>query len=67
LIRSPRRLAREEVEALLALDVPARLASVDARGSPHVTPLWFVWAEGAFHLTSLTDRPHVRRLEPTDH
>ncbi len=48
---------------MLAADVPARLATVDRHGFPHVTPLWFVWAADAFHLTSLPDRPHVRRLE----
>jgi hypothetical protein len=24
--------------------------------------LWFVWDEGAFHLPSYSDRPHLRRL-----
>jgi nitroimidazol reductase NimA-like FMN-containing flavoprotein (pyridoxamine 5'-phosphate oxidase superfamily) len=61
-IRAPRRLSNEEIEGLLALDVPARLATIDAEGFPHVTPLWFVWDDGAFHLTSYSDRPHVRRL-----
>ena len=62
-IRPPRDLTRDEIEELLALDVPARLATIDAGGFPHVTPLWFVWEDGAFHLTSLPDRPHLRRLE----
>jgi nitroimidazol reductase NimA-like FMN-containing flavoprotein (pyridoxamine 5'-phosphate oxidase superfamily) len=61
-IRAPRRLSDEEIEALLALDVPARVATIDAEGFPHVTPLWFVWDDGAFHLTSYSDRPHLRRL-----
>ncbi len=47
---------------MLALDVPARLATLDRRGFPHVTPLWFIWADGAFHMTSIVDRPHLRRL-----
>jgi PPOX class probable F420-dependent enzyme len=63
MIRPPRALSPTEIEALLARDVPARLATIDAQGFPHVTPLWFVWAEGAFHLTSYPDRPHLRRLE----
>lgn len=42
MIRAPRRLSEQEIEALLALDVPARLATIDAEGFPHVTPLWFV-------------------------
>jgi nitroimidazol reductase NimA-like FMN-containing flavoprotein (pyridoxamine 5'-phosphate oxidase superfamily) len=51
-IRAPRRLSDEEIEALLALDIPARLATIDPHGFPHVTPLWFVWDDAAFHLTS---------------
>jgi nitroimidazol reductase NimA-like FMN-containing flavoprotein (pyridoxamine 5'-phosphate oxidase superfamily) len=63
MIKPPRALSAQELQALLALDVPVRLATLDAQGFPHVTPLWFTWAEGAFHMTSLSDRPHLRRLE----
>jgi Pyridoxamine 5'-phosphate oxidase len=52
-----------EIEALLALDVPARIASLDAHGFPHITPLWFVWSDGTFYMTSISDRPHLKRLE----
>jgi PPOX class probable F420-dependent enzyme len=62
MLRAPRTLASHEIEALLASDVPARLATLDRDGCPHVTPLWFVWTDGAFYMTSLVDRPHVRRL-----
>lgn len=62
MLRPPRRLSAEEIGSLLALDVPARFATIDADGFPHVTPLWFVWDDGAFHLTSYSDRPHLRRL-----
>lgn len=62
MIKPPRPLSDEEIEALLALDVPARVATIDAEGFPHVTPLWFLWEDGAFHLTSYSDRPHLRRL-----
>ncbi len=61
-IRPPRPLSESEIHRLLDRDVPARLATVDRSGFPHVTPLWFVWAGGAFHLTSFRDRPHVARL-----
>ena len=50
-----------EIEALLVLDVPARLATLDRDGFPHVTPLWFLWSDGAFYVTSIADRPHLRR------
>ena len=62
-IRPPRPLSDEEINALLAADVPARLATLDREGFPHVTPLWFIWDDGAFYLTSFPDRRHVRRLE----
>jgi len=60
--KAPRTLTADEVDALLSAAVPARLASIDGDGFPHVTPLWFVWTDGAFYLTSISDRPHLRRL-----
>jgi nitroimidazol reductase NimA-like FMN-containing flavoprotein (pyridoxamine 5'-phosphate oxidase superfamily) len=58
-----RPLSEEETAGLLATDVVARLATVDADGYPHVTPLWFLWADGAFHLASDAGRPHLARLQ----
>ncbi len=63
MIKAPRSLPPDEVERLLKRDVVARLGTIDSDGFPHVTPLWFLWAEGAFWMTSLPDRPHLRRLE----
>jgi nitroimidazol reductase NimA-like FMN-containing flavoprotein (pyridoxamine 5'-phosphate oxidase superfamily) len=62
MVKRPRPLDPGEIEALFALDVPARLATLDRRGFPHVTPLWFLWAGDAFYMTSIADRPHLRRL-----
>jgi nitroimidazol reductase NimA-like FMN-containing flavoprotein (pyridoxamine 5'-phosphate oxidase superfamily) len=62
MINRPRRLDAREVDALLALDVPAHLATLDSHGFPHITPLWFIWDDGAFYMTSIVDRPHLRRL-----
>lgn len=62
MIKRPRRLDAAEIEALLALDVPAHLATLDRSGFPHITPIWFIWADGAFYMTSIVDRPHLRRL-----
>lgn len=62
MVRRPRPLDPAEIEALLALDVPARLATLDRDGFPHVTPVWFLWSDGAFYMTSIADRPHLRRL-----
>jgi nitroimidazol reductase NimA-like FMN-containing flavoprotein (pyridoxamine 5'-phosphate oxidase superfamily) len=61
-VASPRRLSTAELEELLAADVPAQLATIDADGFPHVTPLWFQWTDGAFHMTSFAGRSHLRRL-----
>jgi hypothetical protein len=61
-VKRPRRLEPGEIETLLGLDVPARLATLDRDGFPHVTPLWFVWDDEAFFMTSIADRPHLRRL-----
>ena len=60
--RPPRQLSQSELDELLSLDVPARLATLDRQGFPHVTPLWFAWQDGAFYMTSIADRPHLRRL-----
>ena len=39
-----------------------RLATLDADGYPHVTPIWFHWDGDVVRMTSLPDKPHVRRL-----
>jgi hypothetical protein len=57
-----RPLTEDEAATLLASDTVARLATIDASGYPHVTPLWFLWADGAFHLASDAGRPHLSRL-----
>lgn len=61
-IARARRLRDEEVAELLNLDVPARLATLDRDGYPRVVPIWFLWADGAFHMTSLRARVHVADL-----
>lgn len=63
MMKPPRPLGDDEIEQLLKHDVPAHLASLDADGFPRVTTLWFVWTSGAFYLTSIADRPHLRRLQ----
>jgi nitroimidazol reductase NimA-like FMN-containing flavoprotein (pyridoxamine 5'-phosphate oxidase superfamily) len=62
-VSSPRSLSAEELDVLLGLDVPGRLGTLDKEGYPHVTPMWFVWERGAFYMTSLPEKAHVRRLE----
>ena len=60
---APRSLAEIELAELLSLDVPGRLGTLDKEGYPHITPIWFVWERGAFYMTSLPEKAHVRRLE----
>lgn len=67
MIKGPRRLDENEVATLLALDLPAHLATLDRAGFPHITPLWFVWEDGAFFMTSIADRPHLGRLSRNPH
>jgi nitroimidazol reductase NimA-like FMN-containing flavoprotein (pyridoxamine 5'-phosphate oxidase superfamily) len=55
-------MSADEIEALLAEDVPANLATLDGDGFPHVTPIWFLWRDGAFLMTSAVGKPHLRRL-----
>jgi nitroimidazol reductase NimA-like FMN-containing flavoprotein (pyridoxamine 5'-phosphate oxidase superfamily) len=52
-----RPLTEDEAATLLASDTVARLATIDASGYAHVTPLWFLWADGAFHLPATPDGP----------
>jgi nitroimidazol reductase NimA-like FMN-containing flavoprotein (pyridoxamine 5'-phosphate oxidase superfamily) len=59
-----RPLNGEETADLLASDTVARLATIDASGYPHVTPLWFLWADGAFHLTARHPGQPAHRLGP---
>ena len=67
MIKAPRKMDRAEIEVLLSSAVPPRLATIDRNGFPHVTTLWFIWTEGAFHLTSIKDRSHLRRLASNSH
>ena len=47
-------MTAEEVDAFLGEERTCRVASVGADGSPHNTPLWFVWDGAALWLSSLT-------------
>ena len=53
--RRGRRIAMtpEEVDDFLAQERTCRVATVNGDGSPHVSPLWFVWIDGALWLNSV--------------
>ena len=46
-------MAPEERETFLRDERTCRVASVGGDGSPHVTPLWFVWDGRSLWLTSI--------------
>jgi nitroimidazol reductase NimA-like FMN-containing flavoprotein (pyridoxamine 5'-phosphate oxidase superfamily) len=57
-----RTLTESEISEVLAVDVPARLATLDSQGYPYITPLWYLFQDGAFIMTSVAGRPHLRHI-----
>lgn len=58
-----RPLSADELATLLALDVPAHLGTLDRAGFPRITPIWFLWEDGAFHMTSVPGKRQLIDLE----
>ena len=56
-------LSKPAVQALLELDVPLRLGTIDQRGFPRVTPIWFLYDDGVFYMSSVVGKRHLRDLE----
>ncbi len=46
----------------MTLDVPARLGTLDRRGYPRITPIWFLYEDGTFYMTSIVGKRHVEDL-----
>jgi hypothetical protein len=46
-------MTKEELDAFLGEQRMCRLGSVEADGSPHVSPLWFAWDGSALWLHSV--------------
>lgn len=59
---APRALEQSEVADLMNSDAIGRLATLDSDGYPHVTPIWFHWDGEVVRMTSLENKPHLRRL-----
>ena len=55
-------LSTPVAERLLRSTIPARLAFVGASGQPHVTPIWFLWRDGAVVMGSNADSAKVRAI-----
>jgi general stress protein 26 len=47
---------REQIDEFLKPPLIMRLAVMDARGEPNVTPVWYMWEDGKFYITSQTDK-----------
>lgn len=58
--RSQLRLTPEELDDLLASERTLRAGTVGPDGSPHVTPLWFVWMGGAVWINNLVRSRRTR-------
>lgn len=57
-----RPLTQHEIADMLALAIPVHLATLDAAGFPRVIPIWFLWEEGVFYLSSGPQSRHVQDL-----
>jgi PPOX class probable F420-dependent enzyme len=54
-------MTREEIDAFLAEPHLCHFATVDAQDRPRVRPLWYLWRDGAFYLTTRTQARHTGR------
>jgi general stress protein 26 len=52
---------------LLNLAIPAHLATLDPAGFPRIVPLWFLWEDGCFYLSSGLQSRHVQDLMRDPH
>ncbi len=57
-----RTLTPQEIVHLLNLAIPAHLATLDPAGFPRITPIWFLWEDGVFYMSSGQERRHVHDL-----
>ena len=57
-----RKLSQQETVHLLNLAIPAHLATLDPAGFPRITPIWFLWEDGIFYMSSGQERRHVHDL-----
>ncbi len=57
-----RTLTPQEIAHLLNLAIPAHLATLDPAGFPRITPIWFLWEDGIFYMSSGQEKRHVHDL-----
>ena len=51
----------EQIDAFLAEPRLGHLATVDAKGNPRARPVWYLWRDGAFWLTTRKESRHTGR------
>jgi nitroimidazol reductase NimA-like FMN-containing flavoprotein (pyridoxamine 5'-phosphate oxidase superfamily) len=59
---SVRRLTQQEIADLVSLAMPAHLATLDPAGFSRVIPIWFLWEDRSFYLSSGPQSRHVQDL-----
>ena len=57
-----RKLTPDEISDVLNFALPAYLATLDPVGFPRVLPIWFLWENGIFYLSSGPKSRHVQDL-----
>jgi hypothetical protein len=57
-----RTLTPQERADVLNLAIPAHLATLDPAGFPCIIPIWFLWEDGIFYLSSGPQSRHVQDL-----
>ncbi len=55
-------LAPDELDGYLRSQSTVRLATINADGTPHVVPLWFVWLDGTAFMNSTLGNRTLRNL-----
>ena len=54
-------MTHEEIEAFLSEPRLCHFATIDSEGNPRVRPLWYLWRDDGFLLTTLLERRHTGR------
>jgi len=56
-------MTKEEMEEFLSEGHIARIATVKKDGSPHITPVWFLWESGELIIVTYADSLKVKNLK----